>query len=245
MSKDILVVIPAYNEEIAIGSLVLRARKYASRVAVVDDWSGDLTEETARLAGAEIIRHQANQGKGRSVRDAFGYARASGADVLVLMDGDGQHAPEDIPALVKPILSREADMVNGSKFVAGVKKASDIPIYRRFGQEVLTLCTNVGMGQRITDTQNGFRAFSRDTFDCFSFGQGGMAIESEMLMDAVRNGLRIKEVPINVRYDVQGSTYNPFVHGLSVLIAVLGLIVRKRNGLETREVKNPIGVSDE
>lgn len=245
MEKNVLIAIPAYNEEIAIGSLVLRSFKYAGRVLVVDDGSGDLTAETALLAGAKVLTHAVNQGKGRSIKDAFEYARKTGADILVLMDGDGQHAPEDIPALLEPILKGEADLVNGSKFVPGVKKASKIPVYRRIGQEALTLATNAGTGQKITDTQNGFRAFGKNTYDAFSFGQSGMAIESEMLIEAGKSGLRIKEVPINVRYDVDGSTFNPVVHGLSVLFIVLGLLFQKRSVTEKKAVNTFAGVGDE
>lgn len=246
MDKYIIVAIPALNEEVAIGSVVLRSFKYARRVVVIDDGSSDLTAETARLAGADVLSHRANLGKGRCIKDAFEYARKCDADILILIDGDGQHTPEDIPKLVEPILNGEADLVNGSKFISGCKTVSKIPLYRRIGQEVLTLCTNVGMCRRITDTQNGFRAFSRKTFHCFSFAQRGMAIESEMLLDAARCGLRIKEVPIKVRYDVDGSTYNPLVHGISVLVIVLGLIVHKRKDVQgKRTTDNVVGACDE
>ncbi len=119
----------------------------------------------------------------------------------MLIDGDGQHDPDEIPVLLAPILKGEADMVNGSRFLA--QNGNHVPAYRRVGQEVLTMATNAGSHSNITDTQNGFRAFSKKTFNSFSFGQSGMAIESEMLMDASKAELRIKEVPIDVRYDVE------------------------------------------
>ncbi len=97
-----------------------------------------------------------------------------------------------------------------------------------FGQEVLTMATNTGAKMNITDTQNGYRAFSKKTFDCFTFNQNGMAIESEMLIDAGQANLRIKEIPIDVRYDVNGSTYNPISHGFGVLGKVIGLISQRR-----------------
>lgn len=225
----VIVAIPAYNEEVAIGSLVLRTVKYVDEVVVIDDGSTDHTCEVARLAGARVIAHAENEGKGAGIRDAFTYARDSGAGVLVLMDGDGQHDPDRIPMLVRPILDRKADLVNGSRFLAGSRNS--VPGYRRVGQGVLDVVTNAGTRRKITDTQNGFRAFSKKTFGCFSFTQNGMAIESEMLIEAADAKLRITEVPINVRYDIPGSTYSPITHGLGVLSKVLGLVSQRRPGL--------------
>lgn len=227
MNKDhIVVAIPAYNEEVAIGSIVLSSKKYAGRVIVIDDGSKDDTGRIARLAGADVITHKTNLGKGAGIKDAFEYAKAAKAAILVLIDGDGQHNPDEISRLIEPILTGEADMVNGSRFMT--KCQNHVPKYRRVGQEILTIATNAGTNMKITDTQNGFRAFSNKTFNCFSFHQNGMAIESEMLIDAANANLKIKEVPINVRYDVNGSTYNPFTHGISVLNSVIGLILQKR-----------------
>lgn len=222
----IVVAVPCLNEEVGIGSVVLRSLKYADKVVVIDDGSIDRTAEIAKLAGAEIITHEKNMGKGAGIKDAFDYAKKANADILVLIDGDGQHNPDEIPQLIKPVIDGEADIVNGSRFL--VKNGFHIPAYRRIGQEVLTLATNAGMNKHITDTQNGFRAFSKETFDSFSFRQNGMAIESEMLMDASKDGMRIKEVPINVRYDVDGSSMNPISHGIGVLNPILGLISQRR-----------------
>jgi hypothetical protein len=230
-TQKVIVAIPAYNEEVAIGSVVLRARQHADDVIVIDDGSKDRTADVARFAGATIIQHLKNEGKGAAIRDAFLYARTNNADVLVLIDGDGQHNPDEIPQLVGPILNKEADLVNGSRFLKDANRngnGNHVPKYRRVGQEVLTLATNTGTKQHITDTQNGFRAFSRKTFSCFSFKQNGMAIESEMLMDAAGANMTIKEVPIDVRYDVKGSTYNPVTHGTSVLGKVIGLVAERR-----------------
>lgn len=224
--KKVIVAVPAYNEEIAIAGVVLRSLKYADEVVVIDDGSTDRTTEVAKLAGAVVVGHQKNEGKGAAIRDAFYYAKQFGADILVLIDGDGQHDPEEIPFLIKPILDKKAEMVNGSRFL--VKNGHRVPKYRRMGQEVLTMATNTGTKQKITDTQNGFRAFSKSTFDCFSLKQNGMAIESEMLMDASDAKMRIVEVPITVRYDVEGSTYHPVRHGTDVLGRVIGLVSQRR-----------------
>ncbi|HRW31255.1 MULTISPECIES: glycosyltransferase family 2 protein [Methanothrix] len=214
---EITAILPAYNEEVSIGSIVLRTRKFADRVIVVDDGSLDRTAEVAALAGAQVLRHEMNLGKGAALKT--GFSLLNGDAVIVTIDTDGQHDPADIPRLVRPILKGEADMVNGSRYLNGNKR--DTPIYRRMGQKVLDVATNIGCGLSVTDTQSGFRAFAGRTKGIFRFEQKGLAIESEMLADAASAGLRIKEVEIGVRYDVNCSSENPVVHGLRVLINVL------------------------
>lgn len=210
-------ILAAYNEEVSIGSVVLLARRYADRVIVVDDGSSDRTAEIAAIAGAEVIVHSPNLGKGMAFKT--GFAAAEGADIIVTMDSDGQHNPADIPKLVAPILEGVADMVNGSRYLNG--RDTDTPAYRRIGQTILDKATVVNSGIKITDSQSGFRAFSASIMDVFRFNAQGMAIESEMLADAGRYGLRVKEVPIGVRYDVDGSTENPVKHGLTVLLKII------------------------
>jgi glycosyltransferase involved in cell wall biosynthesis len=217
--QNITVVLPAYNEEVAIGSIVLLTCKYADNVIVVDDGSSDRTADVARKAGAEVIVHEVNKGKGRALKTGFTAAVALGADIIVTMDSDGQHNPADIPKLVEPILKGEADMVNGSRYLNGLGK--NTPAYRRVGQTILDEVTNLNSGLHITDSQSGFRAFAASTKGVFRFTAKGMAIESEMLADAGRHGLRITEVEISVRYDVDGSTENPIKHGFGVLMMVL------------------------
>jgi glycosyltransferase involved in cell wall biosynthesis len=227
-SSTVMVGIPCYNEEVAIGSLVLRASQYVDQVVVVDDGSTDKTAEVARLAGAHVLVHDANIGKGAALRDLFEYATQSGFGIIVIIDGDGQHNPDDIPKLLDPLLRDEADVVNGSRYLDG--KAGSTPRYRRFGQVVLDGVIHFGLngGVTITDTQSGFRAFSTKTAPFFKFHSDKLAIDSEMLMDAANAQLRIKEVNIGVRYDVGCSSKHPVSHGLQVLTGVLRSIEFKR-----------------
>jgi glycosyltransferase involved in cell wall biosynthesis len=213
----ITAILPAFNEEVSIGTVVLLTKRYARRVIVIDDGSKDRTAEVAEMAGAEVVRHTVNRGKGAALKS--GFEALNGEKVVVTLDTDGQHDPSEIPKLVAPILNGDADIVNGSRYINGNKK--DTPFYRRLGQVVLDMATNLNSGIDITDSQSGFRAFSADTKNVFRFKQNGLAIESEMLADAANAGLRIKEVEIGVRYDVDGSSENPLSHGVKVFVKIL------------------------
>jgi glycosyltransferase involved in cell wall biosynthesis len=215
----ITVILPAFNEEVSIGSMVLHARQHADHVVVIDDGSKDRTSEFARLAGAEVIRHPKNLGKGVALKTGFQHAGKNGCKVVITMDSDGQHDPEDIAKLVAPILRGEADIVNGSRYMKGTDK--NTPFYRRVGQYILDIITNANVGIHFTDTQSGFRAFGRHTITHFNFKSKGLAIESEMLMDAVNAGFGIKEVDISVRYDVDCSSEHPVKHGLKVMANII------------------------
>jgi glycosyltransferase involved in cell wall biosynthesis len=213
-----IVIIPAFNEEVAIASIIKRSLKYADDVLVIDDGSSDNTYQIACDAGAHVIKHYNNLGKGVSLRDAFG--EVSGYDVVVTIDGDGQHNPDEIPELMRPIIEGRADFVNGSRYLDGFD--DDTPDYRRVGQRVLDIATNITSGTSVTDSQSGFRAFRGDTIKYFRFRDTGFGIESEMLADAAEHDLKILEVPITVRYDVENSsTKGPVTHGVGVLIKII------------------------
>jgi glycosyltransferase involved in cell wall biosynthesis len=215
--QEVTAVIPAYNEHIAVGSIALQARKFVDRVIVVDDGSTDNTAEIAKLAGAELIKHKKNMGKGVALKTGFEAAKNS--DIIVTLDADGQHKISDIPKLIKPIREGKADIVNGSRYINGGEK--NTPIYRRVGQSVLDMVTNINEKVHVTDSQSGFRAFSKKTLSTFHFTQKGYGIESEMLIEASNADFKIKEVKIDVRYDVDGSKQNPITHGFGVLLEIL------------------------
>jgi len=214
---SITAIIPALNEEISIGSMVIKTKKYADNVIVVDDGSTDDTAEIARIAGADVIVHSKNGGKGEALKTGFLAASQNGTKIIVTIDADGQHDPSEIPEVIKPIALKEADMVIGSRYLNG----NNIPIYRRVGQKILDHATNMNSGLHVTDTQSGFRAFAIHTVPTFGFKNNGFSIESEMLADAANAGLKIKEVDIGVRYDVDCSTENPVIHGFHVLLNIL------------------------
>lgn len=222
----ILAAIPAYNEEVAIGSVVLRAKKHVDRVLVIDDGSSDNTAAIAELAGATVIRHGQNQGKGMALRQAFVYARECSADILVCLDADGQHNPDEIPRLLLPIKNGDVDMVIGSRFL---DIHSDIPRYRQAGQKVLNTLTNTLSVTKVTDSQSGFRAFSKKAIGTMSLEEKGMGIESYMQHAAEDSSLRIAEVPITCRYDLEHTSKMGSVrHGVSVINTILRIIGERR-----------------
>lgn len=221
-------VIPAYNEGLVIGSVVLQARKHADRVIVVDDGSLDRTAETARLAGADVIEMPENGGKAKAMMAGFARARALGYEIVVMLDGDGQHNPEEIPAVAAPVLAGEADLVIGSRFL-DIK--AEIPKYRVAGQKVLNGFTNLSTdgGFATTDSQSGFRALSRRAMENLNFSSEGYNIESDMIAHFAPLGLKMAEVPISVTYDVPHKhKKNPVSHGFGVLARIVGLIGYKR-----------------
>jgi hypothetical protein len=225
-----LVGIPAYNESVGIGSTVLAVQAFADEVVVIDDGSADNTVELVAESEATLLEHETNMGKGQALRTFFEYARESEHEAFVVLDGDGQHYPDDIPAVVEPIESGDADLVVGSRYLEG-SADDETPFHRRVGQQVLDYLTFGTSGTKLTDTQSGFRAFSREAIETLSIRTNGMGVESEMIAAAQDSTLTITERPIDVRYEgVDGQTLNPVQHGVGVAAFLVGSI-RKRQPL--------------
>jgi glycosyltransferase involved in cell wall biosynthesis len=220
----VVVAIPAFDEDRFIGSLVIKLRARDHVVLVVDDGSSDATAAVAEAAGAIVVSHPSNRGKTAAVQTAFEHARRLGADALVLLDGDSQHDPADVDAVVEPILNGEAEMVVGSRF-AGVR--SRIPRWRRAGQHALTMATNLGSGLSLSDSESGFRAFSRRVLDDMRFRGRAFAIEPETQFVAKQRGWRVREVPIRVHYELPLKR-NPVWHGVGQIDAIFRLIAQHR-----------------
>lgn len=214
----VIAAIPAFNEEKTIGSVVLIARRYAAKVIVVDDGSEDQTAAVAEQAGATVVQHPTNRGYGAALRSCFDYARANGVDVLVILDGDGQHRPEMIPQVVAPIRAGNADVCIGSRFLERDRPEA-VPRYRKFGIGIITRLTNLGTrhNERLTDAQSGFRAYSRPAIAAIDPREADMGASAEILWEADRKGLRIVEVPIKIDPRRSGPGQGPIQHGLGVI----------------------------
>jgi len=220
----VVVVVPAYNEERFIGSTVIQAKKYAYRVIVVDDGSKDATVEIAKMAGATVVEHEVNQGKGVALMTGFKAASKYNPDVVVTIDGDGQHLPSEIPNVARPVLEDKADIVVGSRYV---EQKSDVPVHRILGHQVFNVLTNGASGVPVTDSQSGFRAFSAKVLDAFSFQSASFSVECEMQFIAHEQGMRVAEVPITILYNDKPK--RPVVqHGFIVLDGLMRLIGQYR-----------------
>ena len=215
--------IPAFNEEKYIGTVVLKTRQYVDEVIVVDDGSSDKTADVARLAGATVIRHEENKGYGASIQTLLTEAKKKDLNILVLLDADAQHNPDEIPELIKPI-SEGFDLVIGSR----EQRANDIPRYRRIGQRVISYFAHILSGEKVSDSESGFRVFSKKAIASLELRESGMAISAETIAKAVANGLKITERPISIRYTENGSTLNPVLHGFSVLGRIIAMISERR-----------------
>jgi glycosyltransferase involved in cell wall biosynthesis len=217
----IVAAIPAFNEEATIAKVIAHALDHVDEVLVVDDGSQDDTSLIAGKMGAVVLKHEKNLGKGAAVRDCFDWARRNGADVLVTLDGDGQHDPARIPELVEALQKSEADVAIGSR----ISRPPDMPKTRWMGERFLDLATQVKVGDRVIDAQSGFRAYSRKAIEALVAAEYGMGVDSEIVMRADKAGMRIIEVPIEVSYNgTKTSTHNPLMHALDVMFSVVKFV---------------------
>ena len=215
----ILVCIPAFNEGKVIDNVIKDCLKFSDKVVVCDDGSIDNTYEVADAAGAEVIRHEKNIGKGEALRSLFKFACHSNYDTIVTIDGDGQFLPEEIPKLVKNIEENKSDVVVGYRF----NNTKDMPEYRKFGNKMLDRMTNMVEELSVRDTQSGFRAYSKKVIENIDFKMKGFGSDAEILIDATKKGFRISEEKITVIYDTgaKTSTKNPISHTGEVISSLL------------------------
>jgi len=220
----LVAVIPAYNEERFIGSVVLKAKELVDVVIVVDDGSEDETGKIARNARAMVVQHGANRGKGAALNTGFRAASEMEPEAIAILDGDGQHRPEELSRVLSPILRGEADVVVGSRYLT---RRQTVPFHRILGHRVFTFLTNVVSGTRVTDSQSGFRAFSPRAVRRIRFSSNGFAADSEVQFEASDHGLRVCEVPISACYEDKPKR-SVWAHGLQVLRGLARLAGRYR-----------------
>tara|TARA_B100001113_G_C21096020_1_gene616612 strand:- start:934 stop:1860 length:927 start_codon:yes stop_codon:yes gene_type:complete len=224
----IIIGIPLYNSEETIASIILSCQKYSDEVVCIDDFSTDNSAEIAKKAGAKVICHAKNRGVGGVAKTFFNYAKEKKATIVILIDSDGQHNPEDLPKLIQPLKEDKADLVIGSRFVSG-GKSKDMPTYRKFGLKLINLVSKWHSKQLVRDTQSGYRAFNKTAIESVRFENEGMKSSLEILESISDKGLRILEVPTVIRYDLKHtSSLHPIPHGISVFSYALTTLSQKR-----------------
>lgn len=214
-----IVCIPAYNEGKKIGDVIKKCMKHADKVVVCDDGSKDNTSDVSSKAGAIVLKHEQNQGKGYAMKTLMNYAKKNDVDIMITMDGDGQFLPEEIPKIIKPIINEGADIVIGYRF----DDDEEMPSYRKIGNKMLDKFTNLASELPFRDTQGGFRSYSKKAINAINITTDGFGVDSEILIDASKKELKIVEEKVTVIYNTGNSTStkNPISHSSEVVISIL------------------------
>ena len=227
MSGRTVAVVPAFDEEDAIGAVVAEIRAFDPEldVVVVDDGSADGTGAAARAAGAAVVRLPFNLGIGAAVQTGFRYALEQGYDVAVRLDGDGQHDPAELPKLLEPLERGEADVVTGSRFREG-EDGYRPPLARRLGITWFARLVSLLSRQRVTDTTSGFQALNRSGIALFARDYPSDYPEVEATVLVLKHRLRLVEVPVRMREREHGSSSITLVRSVYYAIKVtLALLV--------------------
>jgi glycosyltransferase involved in cell wall biosynthesis len=225
----VLIIVPALNEEESLPvTLDELARKAPGRaVLVVDDGSRDRTPEVARARGAQVVSHAVNLGVGAALQTGFRWALRQGYDIGVQLDADGQHDPAYLDALLAPVVAGTCDVSIGSRYVA--QSGYRAPLARRLGMMLFSGVVRVTVGQRITDTTSGFRAYDREVMEICQHDFPKDFPDAPLLIDLARRGFRLAEVPVEMRareagrsfYTLGKSLYYPYKNMLASLMVLL------------------------
>ncbi len=224
--KLIVVCIPAFNEEKTIAKIIVDVKKYSDNIIVIDDGSSDYTPHIVKQLGVKLLKHETNLGKGAALRTGFTYAMNCQADIVITIDGDGQHDPSDIPKLIEPIIRDEADLVIGSR-----SRKTKMPKIRKVGFKTISFLNRKATQSNIKDPQSGFRAYSKKSINAFAKETlQDYSAEFELLETLSKKGLKIKEIPIEIKYGGlhNNSKKNFLTHGGELILASLFMIISRR-----------------
>jgi len=208
LRRDICAIVPCYNEAAEIVRVVAAVRKHLEVCIVIDDCSTDHTAKVAAEAGARVLRHERNMGKGMALKHGFALARAAGFSAAVTLDGDGQHDPEEIPRFLEAFERGPFDIVLGNR----MNDTRAMPFVRRLTNRFSSWCISRMAGVSILDSQVGFRLIRLDTWQALDLHGRRFDLESEIIIKACRQGARLTQVPIKTLYgDVSKSKIQPFL----------------------------------
>ncbi|HLD43219.1 MAG TPA: glycosyltransferase family 2 protein [Candidatus Nanoarchaeia archaeon] len=188
------VIIPAYNEAKHLGDVIARTKKFCKDIIVVDDGSRDETSAVCRAANVVVLAHIVNLGKGAALKTGCDFAVSRGADILIALDADGQHDPEEIPHFL-------AGLQEGNSIVFGIRQFNHaMPLVLRFGNMAISLCANLLYHVSLPDTQCGYRAFTKEAYAKIRWSSSDYSMESEMIAKAGRQRLKYSQIPIKTVY---------------------------------------------
>ena len=215
-----LVLIPAYNAAETVGRVIKAIQGVSPRLAtlVVDDGSDDTTARVALDAGAVVLKHGGNMGKGAALRTGFEEFLKRAEKAVITLDADGQHSPEEIPNLIECWIREESDIVIGTR----KRDVKRMPLLRIFTNTVSTWLVSLSAGRRIPDSQSGYRLLTRKVIDTIETTSRGYGAESEILIKAASRGLKIGSAPISTIYENEKS----YIHPLKQPLLFLGLIIK-------------------
>ena len=211
------VIIPAYNVEKTLPRVIKGAQKYVEKVIVVDDGSTDATFTKAKEAGAEVLRHSKNEGKGRALRTGLERALEKGFEQIILMDGDGQHDSNEIPRFLKAAQDSQVDIIVGSR----MESVRDMPRDRLAVNRIGSFLTSLLARQRIPDSQSGYRLVKSRVLKKITLTSRRYDVESEMLIKAGKRGFGIKSIPIKTIYRQEISHFRKFWDTLRFIKLIL------------------------
>ena len=214
--------LPAFNEGKNIASIIAQLKKKYALIIVCDDGSSDFTSVIAEEMGAIVIKHKKNLGYGAAIRSLFLKAQELDCDILVTFDSDGQHKISDIESVIQPIENKQANIVIGSRFLGNIE--GNVPTYRKLGIKAITNLVNSNTGNKITDSQSGFRGYDKKTLEKIIPSESGMGVSTEILIKSNKYKLKITEVPITILYKKEITSQQTLSHGTSVILSTMKFI---------------------
>jgi glycosyltransferase involved in cell wall biosynthesis len=217
------IIIPMYNEEVTVGRIIDRTKKAAVQIGipfeiiVIDDHSYDHSLEVAKRRDVRLFSLKEHLGKGYALRAGFNQARG---DIIITIDSDGSHCPEELHEVLAPVLENEADLVIGSRYMN--HKRVEARKLNKFGVKIFNLLIELLTGTAITDSQSGYRAMKREVLAKQKLKSGEYEIESEMLVKTAKANFRVTEVPITFEQRTYGrSGVDPMVDGAKILFSIV------------------------
>jgi len=214
-----LIIIPAYNEGTRITKVLTKLKKQGYEdVVVIDDGSKDNTSKVSKKAGVKVLRHVVNLGAGAATKTGLAYARINNYDYAVLIDADGQHAPEEVSKLLKQ--APKYDVVIGSRLIGTETK--NMPLIRRFLNKGGSIVTKILFGLYVRDSQSGFKVLNKKAINKIKLTFNGFEFCSEIIGEIKRNKLSFKEIPIKVIYTEESlAKGQTFFNGIKMIIKIL------------------------